>query len=188
MKNILLIVFLCFALACKAQQPISTINTTQVKASGITFKIKRTTTDSGKDYVKISNTRNKLDNVKQVTPNLNFRLNVNEYILFDHDIIKDICASVIPLNELKKMATKRGGLFIAMKYNTRGYPLELVFLIEKSSLISAEDLAKIETRIKKSAFHITFKKEVQKLVVGANYLLVDFSYTYAEILEAKSGR
>lgn len=188
MKNIMITVVLLLAMACKAQQPISTGNTKQIKALGIIFNVKKITTELGNKYIEIANTANKLANVKQVTPKMSPGMSVVQYISYDKDIITKICANVIPLTILKKMTVEdHDWLSILIRFDSSGYPIELQFLIRQSSLISADDLAKIEIGVKKSAFRVTFKKEIQSFLPGANYFFIDLPIKYTDMLKVKLG-
>ncbi|TDQ08233.1 hypothetical protein [Pedobacter metabolipauper] len=186
MKNIIIVALILLATACKAQEPIAAGNATKIKSSGLTFSVERTTTELGNEFINIINLNNKLSKTKQVTPNLMQGVEVVHYIKYDKAILTKICANAISLNTLKKIP-KDGSydkLLIMIKYDTQGYPLEMQYTINPKSLMNADDFAEIEKGIKKSPFRVTFKKEIQRFIVGANYLNINVIITYKEMLES----
>lgn len=188
MKNIILITAILFSIACKAQEPFAKLTSRQVKASGITFSVRKITTELGRELIGIANAENRLADVKQVWPKMLPGIQIAYYMSYDNDILVKICADAISPRILNKLPVdSKTVLSIGIKFDPSGRLLELEYLIPKTFMITPAELAKIEVGIKNSKFRITFKKELQPFVVGANFFNMDSSISYTDLLKARTG-
>ena len=185
MKKIFLILAIVFCImACKAQQPIAKIAGDKVKVNNKSYILKR----PNDKVTEIINSDNKLKNVKQVAPNIPSDLKLPAYTKVDEKLIAKICADVIPLSKLQKLPKGYGDfLFIDIKVNTQGEPLEMEFLVRNTSLISLNEIEQIELEIKKK-FKVTFKQGIEKYFSGANYFNLYIPIAYNEMLKAKENK
>lgn len=184
MKNITLILISIIGLtiACKPQQPIAKITSENIRTSGVLYHINK----PNNKYTQVINANNKFTNTKMIAPNLPFDLKIPGYRKFDKNIIFQICADIIPLSSLKKEnINPMDYLFLSIKVNTKGEPMEIEFLANNSMPITSVDIQKIEEKILKSSFKVTFNKEIERYLVGANFLNVDVIIRYGDMLKAK---
>ncbi|MGY3054655.1 hypothetical protein ACVWYG_002862 [Pedobacter sp. UYEF25] len=121
--------------SCKAQVPIAKLNGDKVTLNARTYKVE----NDGKKYVFIKNTSNRLEDVKQVAPNLPSGLTTSYHVTIDKKLLTKICAEIISAERLRKMPQGvTDWLGIDLKYDTKGAPLEMSFVIRNTSLISAK--------------------------------------------------
>jgi hypothetical protein len=184
MKNVIIIIItiIGFTIACKAQEPVAKIATAQIKVKNVNYKLIKP--DS--KVTQIINTNNKLSGVKMIAPKLPSDVRVSEYVMYDKNILIQICVNVIPFSTLQKLPKSFGDwLFITFKVDVKGRPLEMEFLIKNTSLITANEIQKIEAEIMKSPFKITFIKGIERYFDGANYFNIDTQLRYSDMLKAK---
>lgn len=185
MKNSILIITLGLIIltsACKAQQPISKINSDQVKTSSLVYNVKK----EGEKFIFIKNSKNKLTNIAETAPNLPSDVKVRYNMILDKRIITQICAQAISLSTLKSMPMGMNDfLYIMVKVNAKGYPIEIGFGINNTSSITINEIQKIEEGIMKSAFKVTFTNSIERFFGGVNYFSIDISVAYSDMLKAK---
>jgi len=183
MKKIFLILIISFYItACKAQQSIPKIASDKVKVNNTNYRLIR----PNNKVTQIINTNNKLTNVKQVAPNLPLDIPIPAYSKFDKKLLIQICAEAIPLNKLQKLPQGYDDdIYIYMKINTKGEPLEMGFLVSNTSLITPNEIQQIEEKIMKSSFKVTFKHGIEQYFDGANYFNINIWIKYSDILKAK---
>ncbi|MGY3055272.1 hypothetical protein ACVWYG_003487 [Pedobacter sp. UYEF25] len=75
-----------------------------------------------------------------------------------------------------------------MRFDTKGIPLEMSFVIRNTSLITAKDLEQIEQMITESNFKISFLKGTQSYIREANFFTVDYPIPYSEMLKVLSAK
>lgn len=182
MKNIittLSIIILLFT-ACAAQQPVAKISSNKVSLDKETYNISK----SAGRYTEIKNSANKFGSVKQSAPNLPSDFKVSYNMSFDKKLVYKICADAIPLEKLKEMPMGMNDrLTIYMKVDGKGVPIEMEFVVQNTSLISAKELQQIEINIKKQV-RITFLNGIDRYFKGANFFNIDIPVPYSEILKA----
>ncbi|TCD27282.1 hypothetical protein EZ456_08755 [Pedobacter psychrodurus] len=184
MKNLISILYFCIiiSVACKAQKPVAKINSNQVKTSNVTYDIKKPTDT----YTEIINSNNKLTAIKPLSPNLPKDISVVQNMKFSRKQLTQICANIIPLNTLKDLPVGYGDwLSIRFKVSSMGEPLEMEFLIRNTSLVTAEEIQKIEKAIKNSTFKFTFTNGIERFFGGVNYFNIDVPIRYIDMLKAK---
>lgn len=184
MKNSILAFFICalLATACRAQQPIPKLSNNQIKIGLLTYNTKK----ESETLIKIINANNKLTNVKQVNPNVPSDVFIADYKKLDKNLITKICADAIPLNTLQQLPKSNGDyLYIILKIDTKGKPIEMEFVIRNTSLITANQIKTIEQNIMDSPFKVTFTHGIERLFTGSNYFSIDVLINYNDMLKAK---
>ncbi|TCD27283.1 hypothetical protein EZ456_08760 [Pedobacter psychrodurus] len=183
MKNLILIIIIIISTtACSAQKPIAKINNDQIKISSLTYKIQK----EGNKYIVVRNSNNKLTNLKPVAPNLPKGISIVQNMKLDEKLLIKICSSIIPLSTLEKMPMGYGDwLSINFKVAPTGDPIEMEFVIRNTSLITAEEIQKIEDTIKKSSFKVVFKDGIEQFFGGVNYFNIDVPIRYRDMLKVK---
>ena len=176
--------FILVASACRSQQPISKIAASEIKALGITYKVNK----NESKFTVLKNERNKLSDVAQITPNLPNGLRATYYMEVDKKMLAKICADAIPLNTLKQLPMGMNDrIDIYTKVDVNGIPIEMDFIVQNTSLITAVELSKIETKMKDGSFKINFNKEIKPYIKGANYFPISLGISYFDILTVKQG-
>lgn len=79
-------------------------------------------------------------------------------------------------------------LFLSIKVDTKGEPIEIEFLANNSMSITLVDIQKIEKKILKSSFKVIFNKEIERYLLGANFLNVEVIIRYGDMLKAKENK
>jgi len=186
MKKIFLILIISFYItACKAQQSIPKIASDRVKVNNTNYRLIR----PNNKVTQIINANNKLNNVKQVEPNMPSDLKLPGYRKFDKNLLIKICAEVIPLSTLQKLPKGiNDHLYIYIKINTKGDPLEMDFLVKNNSLITPNEIQQIEDKIMKSPFKVTFTHGIERYFEGVNYFDIDVWINYNDILKVKEAK
>lgn len=185
MKKIFLMLIITFCIiACRAQQPIPKIASEKVKVNNTIYKLIK----PDNKVTQIININNKLTKVKQIAPNMPSDLKIPGYRKFDKNILLKICAEVIPLTTLQNLPRGYNDyLFMTIKVNAEGEPLEIEFLLKNNSLITPEEIQKIEYKIFESSFKVSFTKGIERYFKGVNYFNIDVMIQYNEMLKAKVG-
>jgi len=183
LKNLIIFTLIIISSsACKAQQPVPKISSDRLKINNTSYILIK----PDNKVTQIINANNKLNNVKQIAPNLPFDIKIPDYRTFDKNLLLQICAETISLTTLKKLPNGYGDwLFITFKVDVTGKILEMEFLVKNTSLITANDIQKVEDRIMRSRFKVTFKKELEPYFVGANYFSIDAIVRYSDMLKVK---
>lgn len=183
MKTIILaILFATSISSCIAQTKIASLGKSAItKAKSITFS-----TNKENGYAYIQNTNNKFSKVKQSSPNLPANVNLYpEYAKIDFEKITKICISHISLKELEELAKlKQSSLFIRIRSDLTGRPIEMQFLTDANSNLSVNQLEEIENELLKATI-IWINPKAEKLLQGSNYLVNDAVIYFEDMLKVK---
>ncbi len=182
MRNIMIIfcATVIITTSCKGQIPIANIKSNKISSRSQSYSIE----NEGKKYIVVKNLANRLENVTQVTSNLDPTFDRVDRDALDIRPVTKICAHVIGADRLRKMPQgMNDALGIAMRFDVKGSPKEMVFVISTTSLISANDLAEIEQKIKASDIKITFLKGAERYLKGANFFSVYYPVPYRDMLK-----
>lgn len=183
MKIIIFILLIGFTISCAAQKKIASLNDNtivNVAAAKYSVTIKS-------DRITLQNTLNKLNNVKQVSPNLspNIRLLEPPYGKQALAQLTEICADIITLNQLKELIKiNNSSLFISIKTDLNGKPIELYFYTMANSILTLNQLEEIEKEIMNS-FSITIKAYNAPFIKRSNFLTFDFNMYFENVLKLK---
>lgn len=182
MKKILLMALMAFSSSCMAQKKIALLNDNSiVKLNSENFIINKE-----KGMVTIEKTSNKLSKIKQSSPNLPLNFNLYPSVKIDFPKLTQICAENISINELEKLSQiKQASLFIRIRSNIYGKPLEVLFFTDANSSLNIEQLDKIEKAIFKEKI-ISVKPEISKYLAGSNFLVNDAMIYFEDMLKVKN--
>jgi hypothetical protein len=176
MKRIILILVLSFvAFGCKAQTVVS-----QTKASGKNIVY----TNSGKvektGRIIVSNEKNKLQDVKPYFPPAAGDIPDISIVKLDKNKLADILLGAFSVNRLKQLENEKD-LSIFFYLSDRGDVLEVSFMADENTKITARELEYIESRIK-SDIRATFLKDYLR---GSNYISILRRANFSELLKLK---
>lgn len=183
MKTTIFIVLTGFTLSCTAQRNIASLESNAaVKAnleSYIVVKQHR--------KVSIENIKNKLNGVKQNSPNLPLNISLRPYyIKLDLQQLTIILAKNIAIREMESLANiKNAGILIDLRVDVTGKILEVSFFTDDNSTLNLKQLEIIENEIKKASQLIVIKPEIERYIKGSNFLLVDTKIYFENILKIK---
>jgi len=168
--------------SCSAQQKIATLS------DNITTKAKLETYTIKKEQQKatIENSKNKLANVKQSSPNMPIGIAlVPYYVKIDLKELTKICAKHISLNELESLTTsKHANIFIDMRTSIEAKVLEVSFFTDQNSILNLKQLESIENEIKTKNL-ITIKPEAERYIKGSNFLRINAIIYFDDVLKVK---
>ncbi|MES2418233.1 MAG: hypothetical protein V4541_08580 [Bacteroidota bacterium] len=184
MKTILsALLFISLTTSCLAQKEISALSDNSlVKAKRIQYHIKKL-----QKIITIDNIANKLTNIKQSSPNIPLNATSFDFYYKNLDLaqIIHICADALSLEQIEEMLkTKNSSIFINIKSNLGGVPLEITFAVDKNSILSLKQIEEIEINIKKQ-IRITFKPEATRYLKDSNFMVSNPSIWFTDILKAK---
>lgn len=183
MRTIIFILLIGSTISCAAQKKIASLNDNTIvnvakTKYSVTIKY---------DKVMLQNTLNKLNNVKQFSPNLspNIRLLEPPYGRLVLAQLTKICADIITINQLKELIKiDNSSLFISIKTDLNGKPKELYFYTMANSILTINQLEEIEKEIMKS-FSITIKAYNAPFIKGSNFLTFDFNIYFENVIKLK---
>lgn len=173
---------ICITTSCIAQKKIADIKSNSIISAGNKNYIVKTMSGG----IRIENQSNRFINLKQTSPNLpNHIVLENYYKKIDVNQLTAICAKIISLSELEKMANvKNAGLQIDIKSNLKGDPIDVLFFTEENSSLTIKQLAEIETLIKESV-KIYIRLDAKPYIEGSNFLSTNVTIWFTDMLKAK---
>lgn len=172
------------SLACTAQKPLSKIDDGLVKSNINSYKLDK----SNSSFISVENSSNKLSNTKPIAPNWPANVSSFKKITIDQKLLTLICAEGLPIEKVKNLPTGPiDALAIRIRADISGKPLEISFLTEKKSILTVNELEKIELEIKKRII-INIAPDFKRYLVGANFIVFDTQVFYNEILLAKRNK
>lgn len=186
MRTILFIILICFTTSCVAQKKIANLKDNTIeKALTNKYSIKREA-----NGVSLINTSNKFTSVKQISPNMAPN-ETNLLAPLDRKTavaqLTKICANIIAINQLEELTKiKNSNLFIRIKTNIKGNPIELEFYIKANPILTLNQLESIEKEILQH-FTIKLATYTVNVVKGSNFLTFDYSIYFADMLKVKKG-
>ena len=185
MKNLIILALLIIlSSACRAQLPLAKISSSKVKANDNTYSISK----PDNKVTEVINLNNKLTNSKMAVPNLPSGIMMPDFMRYDKNLLVKICADIIPITTLKKLPNGFGDwIFIAFKVDVNGNVLEMEFVLKNNSLITGNEIQKIEESILKSSFKVSFIKGIERYFEGANYINLYTQLRYSDMLKVKQG-
>ena len=184
MKAIICILLIGFTTSCVAQKKIANLKDNTIeKALSNKYSIKKEV-----NGISLNSTSNKFTGVKQISPNMApNETNLLAPLDRKNALAKltKICADIITLNQLEELIkTNNSSLFIRVKTNIEGKPLELEFYTKANSILTLNQLEGIEKEILQH-FTIKLAPYAINIVKGSNFLTFDFSIFYENILKIK---
>lgn len=151
----LIILSSCF-FNCLAQSSIGKGN---LKGNSQIYQKKETSQSSKR--IAIANAKNKLSEKKMNIPPTSL-----SRIQFNSDKeLSDILTSIIPKDKLKVLSSTEKSLTLIAFVDSKGKILELEFLLNKSTILTAKEIEAIENKIKTNTTFILDPKET----VGGNF-------------------
>lgn len=166
--------------SCRAQKQIAVLeNNNLVKGINIKYKIEKFS-----KMTSIGNINNKLINVKQSSPNLPANINLFYYKKFDLTKIQEICAGIIPKKQVQEAinAKKNSSLFIRIKSDLKGVPLEMEFLTDNNSTLTINQIEQIEIAIRQS-ITIKIDSKADQFLQGTNFIVTDLTIWFRELIK-----
>lgn len=185
MRTILFILLICFTTSCVAQKKIANLKDNTIeKALTNKYSIKREA-----NGVSLNNTSNKFTGVKQISPNMAPN-ETNLLAPLDRKKavaqLTKICADIITLAQLEELIkVNNSGLFIRIKTNIVGKPLELEFYTKANPILTLNQLEGIEKEILQH-FTIKLAPYTINVVKGSNFLTFDYSIYFENMLKIKN--
>ncbi|RYF10235.1 MAG: hypothetical protein EOO42_22880, partial [Flavobacteriales bacterium] len=131
MRTILFILLIGITTSCVAQKKIASIdNNITLKAYTENFTVRKQ-----QKKATIENAKNKLNSVRQVSPNLPINMSLRPYyIKLDLQQLTKILADNIPLRDLESLANiKNAGISIDLRTDVTGKVLEVSFFTDENS-------------------------------------------------------
>lgn len=166
--------------SCSAQQKIANIKDQDVvKTKFSQYKIRK-----DNKTATIENVGNKLSNVDQLSPNLPKNINLGNITKYDENEILKILVNIISQNQIQEAVNKRknAALFIRVKSNLEGVPIELEFLTDENSNINLSQIQDIETAIR-SNLRIKIDKKLDKFLKGSNFISTDITIWLRDLVK-----
>jgi hypothetical protein len=151
------------------------------KAITLNYQIKKTT-----KYIDIENINNRFTNIKQNSPRLYGQVLTKPDIVIDMVKLSRICANHISKQQIETLAAgiKYAGLMIDIKTDINGNTLELSFFTEQNSILTLNQLEKIEKELMTTKL-VSMKPEILPLLEGSNYLRITPKIYYEFLLKVK---
>lgn len=184
MKNSLgIIILVLIAISCKSQQPISRLDKSEIKVRNNVYALNV----EQNNKIIIINKENKFSDIKAISPNLPKGFIIVQNKTFDKEFIIEACASSLSMNTINSLKVKYGAaLFINIRIDKNGLPLEMEFITNKNSLINGEEIEEIESKIMKSPFKVRFLNRIENYLNGMNYFELLLPIYYSDLLKVKN--
>jgi hypothetical protein len=151
------------------------------KALTLNYQIKKTT-----KYIDIENINNRFTNIKQNSPRLHGQILTKPDIVIDMVKLSRICANHISKQQIETLAAgiKYAGLMIDIKTDINGNTLELSFFTEQNSILTLNQLEKIEKELMTIKL-VSMKPEILPLLEGSNFWRITPKIYYEFLLKVK---
>jgi hypothetical protein len=151
------------------------------KALNYSYQIKKTI-----KYIEIDNINNKFTNIKPNSPGLYGQVLTKPDIVIDMEKISKICAKHISTKQLEilTIGTKYTGLRIIIRTDIYGNTLEIGFFTEQNSILTLNQLEKIENELMTTKL-ISMKPEILSLLEGSNFWQIRPKFYYEDLLKVK---
>ncbi len=151
------------------------------KALNYSYQIKKTI-----KYIEIDNINNKFTNIKPNSPGLYGQVLTKPDIVIDMEKISKICAKHISTKQLEilTVGTKYTGLRIIIRTDIYGNTLEIGFFTEQNSILTLNQLEKIENELMTTKL-ISMKPEILPLLEGSNFWQIRPKFYYEDLLKVK---
>ncbi len=168
--------------SCFAQTPIAELKDGSInKALNLNYQIKKTT-----KYIDIENINNRFTNIKQNSPRLHGQILTKPDIVIDVVKLSRICANHISKQQIETLAAgiKYAGLMIDIKTDINGNTLEVSFFTEQNSILTLNQLEKIENELMTTKL-ISMKPEILPLLEESNFWRITPTIIYEDLLKVK---
>ncbi|WP_395626579.1 hypothetical protein [Daejeonella sp.] len=151
------------------------------KALTLNYQIKKTT-----KYIDIENINNRFTNIKQNSPRLHGQILTKPDIVIDMVKLSRICANHISKQQIETLAAgiKYAGLMIDIKTDINGNTLEVSFFTEQNSILTLNQLEKIEKELMTIKL-VIMKPEILPLLEGSNFWRITPTIIYEDLLKIK---